>query len=241
MPRNPAPAAATAVPKQPGRLKQMTQVFHETRRADRTTVPYMLLGLLAPVVVLVLLTWLIFHSPWYGVFIGLMIGILVAMFILARKAETAAYSRISGQKGASLAAMQSIRRGWNVEQEPCAIDPRSQDMVFRASGRAGVALVAEGSNGRVLRLLEKEMGRTQRLLPNVPVHQIIVGEDKEKGEIPLPRLAGHMTRMRPVLTKDEAAQVAKRLQAMPSPIRQAIPKGIDPMRARPNRKAMRGR
>lgn len=240
MPRNSSPAA-TAAPKQPGRLKQMLQVFTETRKADRTTVPLMLAGLLVPVVVIVLLTWLLLDSPWYGLFIGLLIGILVALFILARKAETAAYGRIAGQKGAASAAMQSIRRGWNVDEEPCAIDPRSQDMVFRASGRAGVALVVESASGRAMKLLEKEASRTSRLLPNVPVHQIIVGDDKERGEVPLARLSGYMTRLRPTLTKEEAAAVAKRLHAMPSPIRQAIPKGVDPMRARPNRKAMRGR
>lgn len=240
MPRNESPAAKAA-PKQPGRLKQIAQVFQETRKADASTIPYMLLGLLAPIAVAVPLTWLAFDSPWYGLFIGLMIGILVAMFILARKAESAAYSRIAGQKGAALAAMGSIRRGWNVEQEPCALDARSQEMLFRASGRAGVALVSESSTGGAMRLLEKEGKRLERLLPNVPVHKIIVGDDKDKGEVPLPKLAAHMTRMKPVLTKEEAAAVAKRLQAMPNPIRQAIPKGIDPTRARPNRKAMRGR
>lgn len=239
MPRN--DSAATAAPKRPGRIRQIAQVFTETRKADRSTVPMMLLGLLVPIIIAVPLMWLLLHSPWYGLFIGVLVGVLVAMFILARKAETAAYARIRDQKGASLAAMGSIRRGWNVEQEPCAIDPRSQDMIFRASGRAGVALVAEGSSGRVLRLMEKESGRVERLLPNVPVHRILVGDDKDKGEIPLQKLAGHMTRLRPTLTKEEAAAVAKRLHAMPSPIRQAIPKGVDPMRARPNRKAMRGR
>lgn len=239
MPRTDTPAA-TAAPKQPGRLKQIAQVFSETRRADPSTVPLMLAGLLVPTLVIVPLTWWLFKSPWYGVFIGLMIGVLVAMFILARKAEASAYSRIAGQKGASLAAMGAIRRGWNVEQEPCAVDPRSQDMLFRASGRAGVALVGEGSTGPVLRLLDKETKRLKRLLPNVPVHAIVVGDNVDKGELPLPKLASHMMRLRPTLTKEEAAAVAKRLRAMPNPVRQAIPKGIDPTRARPNRRAMRG-
>ncbi len=245
MPRTTARPDAPKPAKKPGRLKQMYQVFQQTQQIDRSTLPIMLAGLLVPLVIAILLALLVFNGSTYAVFVtillGLMVGLLAAMYILARKAESAAYGRITGQKGAALAAMQSIRRGWNVEDEPCAIDPRSQDMLFRASGRAGVALVTESSSGRALRLLEKESGRLNRLLPNVPVHQIIVGDDKDKGEVPLPKLAGHMTRMRPVLTKDEAGAVARRLQAMPSPVRQAIPKGVDPMRARPNRKAMRGR
>lgn len=245
MPRNTARPDTAKPAKKPGRIKQMYQVFQQTQKIDRSTLPLMLTGLLVPVAIGILLALLVFGGSGYGIFVtillSLMIGLLAAMFIMARKAESAAYGRIAGQKGAALAAMQSIRRGWNVEEEPCAIDPRSQDMIFRASGRAGVALVAESSSGRALRLLEKESGRLHRLLPNVPIHLIIVGEDKANSEVPLPKLAGHMTRLRPILTKGEAGAVAKRLHAMPSAIRQAIPQGVDPMRARPNRKAMRGR
>ena len=43
-----------------------------------------------------------------------------------------------------------------------------------------------------------------------------------------------------VLTKDEVATVQKRLKALGG-IRPPVPKGIDPMRARPDRRAMRGR
>ncbi len=50
-----------------------------------------------------------------------------------------------------------------------------------------------------------------------------------------------MMRMKKVLTQAEASQVTKRLAALQRSIRQSVPKGIDPMRARPNRRAMRGR
>lgn len=241
MPRTQDTAAASrtaAAPRKKGRLRQMIEVYRYTQETDRSTLPFMLLALAAPVVIAVVIMWLLGH-PLYGLFLGLAFGILAAMFVLARKAESSAYGRIAGQKGAALAAMQSIRRGWNVEDEPCQIDPRSQDMIFRASGRAGVALVAEDSNGRVLKLLRKEVQRLDKVLPNVPVHQIIVGDGE--GEVRLSKLSVHMQRMKPVLTKEEAAQVSKRLRAMPGPIRSAVPKGVDPMRARPDRKAMRGR
>lgn len=239
--KNTTAAADTgaAAPKKKGRIRQMAEVYRFTQKTDPSTLPMMLVGFVVPIVLAVGLTWLILHSPWYGLFIGIAIGVLVAMFILARKAERAAYARIAGQKGAALAAMQSIRRGWNVEDEPCQFDPRTQDMLFRASGRAGVALVAEESSGRVLKLIDKEKMRLHKSLPNVPVHAIIVGDGE--GEVKLQKLASHMMRMKPVLTRDESAAVGKRLAAFPSPVRQAIPKGVDPMKARPNRKAMRGR
>ncbi|MGP9693080.1 DUF4191 domain-containing protein [Brachybacterium sp. AOP25-B2-12] len=225
-------------PKKPGRIKQMYQVYQQTQEIDRRTLPYMLLGLIVPVIVAVPLTWWLMGTPWYGVFIGIMLGVLAALFILARKAEAAAYGRIRGQQGAALAALQSIRRGWNVEEHPAAIDRRTQSMVFRASGRAGIALVVESSSGPTLAMLRKEKRILDRIVPNVPVHEIVVGEGE--GEVPIHKLATYMTRMRPKLTKQEAGVVAKRLRALPNPVSQAIPKGVDPMRARPNRKALRG-
>ena len=227
--------------KKPGRLKQMLEVFKYTQEVDRSTLPLMILAVVGAIAVGVLLTVLIFDSPWYGIFMGLAVGVLIAMIILARKAERAAFDRIKGQTGAALAAMQSIRRGWNVEDEPVQIDPRSQKMLFRASGRAGIAVVAEDSSSISMKLLEKERRSIRRVLQheNVPVHQIVVGDGD--GEIPLHKLPTHMQRMKKQLTKDEAAQVTKRLYALRRSLRESIPKGVDPMRARPNRKAMRGR
>ncbi len=227
--------------KKPGRLKQMFEVYKYTQEVDRTTLPWMLGAIAASIVVGVVLTLLIFNSPWYGIFMGLAVGVLIAMMILARKAERAAFGRIKGQSGAALAAMQSIRRGWNVDDEPVQIDPRSQKMLFRASGRSGIAIVAEDSSSVSMKLLEKERRNIRRVLQhdNVPVHQIVVGDGE--GEVPLHKLPAYMQRMKKQLTKDEAAQVSKRLAALHRSIRQSVPKGVDPMRARPNRKAMRGR
>ncbi|HJF50016.1 MAG TPA: DUF4191 domain-containing protein [Brachybacterium paraconglomeratum] len=219
----------------------MLEVFKYTQEVDRSTLPLMILAVVGAIAVGVLLTVLIFDSPWYGIFMGLAVGVLIAMIILARKAERAAFDRIKGQTGAALAAMQSIRRGWNVEDEPVQIDPRSQKMLFRASGRAGIAVVAEDSTGISMKLLEKERRSIRRVLQhdNVPVHQIVVGDGE--GEVPLHKLPTYMQRMKKQLTKQESAQVTKRLNALHRSLRQQVPKGVDPMRARPNRKAMRGR
>lgn len=236
-----APAAGATAPKQPGRFRQMIQVFHMTRKVDRTLVPYMVLAVLAALAIAITLSMLVLHSFWYGIFLGLAFGLLAAMFILARKAEAAAFDRIRGQQGAALAALQSIRRGWNVEDEPVQLDPRTQTMIFRAYGRAGIALIAENGSNVSLRLLEKERRSVRRVLnhENVPVHQIIVGDGD--GEVPLHKLPSHMMRMKKVLTREESAEVAKRLAALRRSLRQSVPKGVDPMRARPNRKALRGR
>ena len=224
-----------------GRIKQIVEVYKYTQEVDRSTLPWMIGAIAGAIALGVLVSALVLDSPWYGIFMGLAIGILIAMMILARKAERAAFGRIKGQPGAALAAMQSIRRGWNVDDEPVQIDPRSQKMLFRASGRAGIAVVAEDSSGISMKLLEKERRSIRRVLQhdNVPVHQIVVGDGED--EVPLHKLPTYMQRMKKQLTKDEAAQVTKRLNALRRSLRQSIPKGVDPMRARPNRKAMRGR
>ncbi|GMA89001.1 hypothetical protein GCM10025868_42510 [Angustibacter aerolatus] len=46
--------------------------------------------------------------------------------------------------------------------------------------------------------------------------------------------------MRPTLSKAEVVAVHKRLRALGAQ-RLPVPKGIDPMRARPDRRGMRGR
>ena len=49
-----------------------------------------------------------------------------------------------------------------------------------------------------------------------------------------------MQRLKPQLTKAEVGEVVKRLQALGA-VKMPVPKGVDPMRVRPDRKGMRGR
>ena len=229
---------ADGTPKKQGRLAQIRAVFTMTRRADPVTPWWMLLGFTVPVLVGLLIGWSIGH-PWYVLILAVPIGVLAATFILARRAERAAYSQIAGQPGATGAALSSLRRGWNVEQEPVAVDARTQDLVFRAVGRPGVVLVTEGPLPRVNRLVDAERKKTARIMgPNVPVHVLHAGDGE--GQVPLQKLSSKMGRMRPSLTKNEVSEVARRLRALGG-VRPPIPKGVDPMRVRPDRRAMKGR
>ena len=216
---------------------QVWQAYRMTRKQDPAVTWLMLavfVGILA-VAVLIGLAW----GPWlYTLLLGLPFALLGAMFVLARRAEAAAYTQIEGQPGASRAALGTIRRGWTFAEEPVAVDPRTQDLVFRGVGRAGVVLVGEGPSGRVGRLLESERKRTARLVPNVPVHIIQAGP--EEGQVPLRKLPRTVQKLKPSLTKQEVGEVLKRLTALGA-ARLPVPKGIDPMRARPDRKGMRGR
>ncbi|MDR2372732.1 MAG: DUF4191 domain-containing protein [Bifidobacteriaceae bacterium] len=174
----------------------------------------------------------------YMAFVCAPVGFLAATMFLARRAEATAYGRIEGQPGAAASALGTIRRGWTIEQEPVAVDPRSMDMVFRAVGRPGIVLVGEGQAGKLKGMLKKERQRVARLAPGVPVTELTVG--RGEGQVPLPKLARKLRRLKPVLNKTALAEVNRRLQSIGG-MRLPVPKGIDPMRARPDRKALRGR
>ena len=53
-------------------------------------------------------------------------------------------------------------------------------------------------------------------------------------QVPIKKVSSKLTRMRPVLTKEEVSVVNKRLKSLGG-MKPPIPKGIDPMRMRPQR------
>lgn len=224
-------------PKKQGRVAQLRAVFTMTRKADPALPWWMLLGFFGPVALGVAIGAAVGH-PYYVLVLSVPLGFLLATFILARRAERAAYTQIAGQPGAVGAALTSLRRGWNVDQEPVAFDQRTQDLVFRAVGRPGVVLVTEGPLPRVNRLADAERKKMARLLPNVPVTVLHAGDGAD--QVPLQKLNGKLTRMRPAISKQEVSEVSRRLRALGG-VRPPIPKGVDPTRVRPDRKAMRGR
>lgn len=132
--------------------------------------------------------------------------------------------------------MSVLRRGWILKEEPVAVNPRSKDLVFMGIGRAGVVLVTEGPTARVRSLVDAERRRMGRVLPNVPIHVIHSGNDE--GQTKLAEVGKAMKKLPKSITKLEISAVDKRLSTLGS-AKLPIPKGIDPNRARPNRKQMR--
>ena len=236
-----APAAPRK--KRFAQLRQIKAVYNQSRTVDPRITWWMLGAFLLVEAVFILIGLAIGHPIYVGI-IGIMLAVLAAGLVMARRAERAAYRQLEGQTGGGGAALGALRRGWYYEQQPVAVeatrpgDMASAAMIFRAIGRPGVVLVLEGPVGRAQRLAESERKRITRVLPNVPVHLLRVGSGPD--EVPVRKLAGKIQRMRPTLTKAEAGAVNKRLKALGA-ARPPVPKGIDPMRARPDRKGMRGR
>ena len=82
--------------KEPGRLKQMWQVFQMTRRYDNRAVLYIALGAALPIVLGVLVAVLLSGGNVFTMVLwilaGVLAGVLFALIILGRRAERAAYS-----------------------------------------------------------------------------------------------------------------------------------------------------
>ncbi|MFH5880746.1 DUF4191 domain-containing protein [Arthrobacter sp. NA-172] len=222
--------------KKPSQLKQIGEVFKMTRRNDPMVVWLMLLAFLG-VIAVSLVVGLILNNWVTGLIIGIPLGLLAAVFILSRRAERAAFAQIENQPGASGAALGTLRRGWITEDQPVAVNPRTQDAVFRAIGRPGVVLVTEGPSHRVKPLADAERKKLSRILPNVTIHVIESG--RGEGQVPISQIAKTMNKYKNELTKVEVGAVNKRISSLGN--RLPIPKGIDPYKARPDRKAARGR
>jgi hypothetical protein len=163
---------------------------------------------------------------------GVLAGILAMLIILGRRAEKAAYSQIEGQPGAVGAVLRSsLKRGWVGSEMPVAVNGKTQDAVYRAVGRGGVVLISEGPKTRTARMLDDEKRKIVRVGGNVGVTVISVGPDEDA--VPLHKLARRLTRIKPTLTKAEVLAVNNRLNSMGTKL--PIPKGVDPMKARPQR------
>lgn len=243
---SPAPGTgARAKPRKQrfAQLRQVRAVYTQARAIDPSITWWMLGAFVATELLLVLIGLAVGHPIYLGV-VGIPLAVLVAAIVMARRAERAAYRQLEGQTGGGGAALGALRRGWYHDQQPVAVeatrpgDVASAAMVFRAIGRPGVVLICEGPAGRAQRLGESERKRVARVLPNVPVHVLKVGPGED--EVPVRKLAGKIQRMRPSLTKEEVSAVNKRLKAL-GVARPPVPRGVDPSRARPDRRGMRGR
>jgi len=226
-------------PKEPGRLKQMWQVYQVTRERDKNLTLALVLSLIAPIIVGVALA---FFLPGSGVLAwilwtltGILTGILLLLIVLGRRAERAAYRQISGQHGAVGAVIQNaLRRSWRGSETPVAINPRTQDAVYRVVGRGGVVLITEGPQSRSKKMQLDEERKLRRALPNVTITHLTVGPDPDS--VPLENLSRTLVKLPKALNRQEVQAVYNRLTALQQtagPV--GIPKGIDPMRVRPGR------
>jgi hypothetical protein len=222
-------------PKEPGRMTQLWRVFQMTRKADKALLPLMILAFVAPIALGIVLPMLVFPGGLFSMILwiitGVLAGVLLVLVILGNRAEATAYRQIEGQSGAVGAVLQNaLRRAWQANEYPVAVNPRTRDAVYRAVGKCGIVLIAEGAKSRTSKLLNEEKRHIQRTVPQVSIHVIHVGPDE--GSTPLLKLRKEMNSFKKELNKAEVLAVANRLESLKKPGDMPIPKGVDPFKMR---------
>ncbi|GAA4766125.1 DUF4191 domain-containing protein [Streptomyces sp. C10-9-1] len=193
----------------PGRLKQIALTYKMTRKAD-PKVGLVVAGVgIVTFGVFLGIGFLIGH-PVYLAILGFLLAFLAMAIIFGRRAETAAFGQMEGQPGAAAAVLQNVGRGWTTT--PAVAMNRNQDVVHRAIGKAGIVLVAEGNPNRLRSLLAAEKKKMNRVVVDVPVHDIMVGDGE--GQVPLKKVRTTMLKLPRVLTGAQVTATNDRLRAM---------------------------
>lgn len=199
---------------------------------------WLMIGVTVVATALGVLAAALIHGSWFSlILLGLLIGVLISTILLSTLTERATYAQVEGTVGQVYMVISRIRSGWIANQQPIAANPE-QDLVWRLIGRPGIVLISEGPSSRVRSLLEQERKKAQRIMRNVTVTTIEVGT--EEGQVRLAKLQRELRSLKKTLTRDEVPLVNQRLSALDR-TSAPIPKGIDPTRMRPNRRALRGR
>lgn len=207
-----------------GRLKQIADTYKMTRRVDKK------IGLVLAAVglgifgVILALGFVIGHPVYAGI-LGLLVALLGTAVLFGRRAERAAFGQLEGQPGAGASVLQNVGRGWTVT--PAVTINKSQDMVHRAVGKAGVVLIGEGNPNRVKGLLAAEKKKVARVVYDVPVHDYIVGDGE--GQLPLKKIRTTLLKLPRTLSGPKTTEVNDRLRALGDLMsNMPIPKGPMP-------------
>ncbi|MGN8025918.1 DUF4191 domain-containing protein [Microbacterium sp. 22242] len=226
----------SATEKQPGFFSQLRSLFQFTREIypwlPWAQLALLILGVLLGLIVGYLIPpFQVWSLVLWGI-TGLLGGVLAAMFLMTRLSTTAMYRKIDGMPGAAGHVLSTaLGRNWQGSEIPVGVNPKSQDAVYRAVGRGGIVVVAEGSRGRLAKLVKDERTRAMRVAQGVPVNVFYVGHGD--GDVPIKDLARTIKKLPKAIDNATMAAVIKRMESVSQSVASLpIPKGIDPLRAR---------
>lgn len=225
-------------PKKPGRIAQFRLAYKRTREVDTRIGQILLAWFVGVAVVAGALSFLVFRVWPSAVLFGVLFGILAALIVFGRRAQAAALAQIKGKPGAGIATLGILKRGWKIDEQPIAFT-KQQDVVTRVVGPPGVVLLGEGNANRLRPLLTAEHKKHARVLYEVPIHEVLVGEGE--GEVPLPKLVKHVRKLGNDVKAAQVTDILQRLRALDAQ-RSAlpIPKGPMPTSTKGMRSQMRG-
>ena len=215
-------------PEKTSRRGQLRAAWKMAVKVDRS-LPLWVAGAFLLVAAIFIGIGLAIGNPWTFAILGISSGAVAGLVVFGRRAERAALKTVEGQPGAAASVLTTLRKGWTVA--PAVAVTRNQDLVHRVTGRAGVVLVAEGRPAGATNLLTTERKKVQRVAPDVPVHEILVGDGD--GQIPLRKLSRTVMKLPRVLRPAEVTDLNFRLKALDNARGQLpIPKGPMPKNAR---------
>ena len=216
--------------KAPGRFSQIWEIWKLTAKTDKTALPISIAGGLGALA-LALILGFIGGGSTAGLIIWSVLGLVAAAVtfsaLLSRRAERVAFARIEGQPGAVGAILGTVlKRGWSGSEEPVAVNAKSQDLIYRLSGRGGIVIIAEGHRSSVSRLVEEEKRRLSKIAAGVPTTVLWVCGDEHS--VKLREIGPTIFKLKRVVKAAELGEINKRLSTMKLNI--PVPKGMDPTR-----------
>lgn len=223
--------------KQPSQIKQIGRVWKMTVQKDNKALPLAIAFAVAAFAVALVIAFIGGAGQpfafWSWIVVGVFGALVTFSVVLSRRAEAVAYAQIEGQPGAVGAVLGTIlKRGWSGSETPVNINPKSQDLVYRISGRAGIVLIAEGHRASLSRLVEEERRKLGKATAGVPVTVLwVCGDDHS---VSLVKLRSEINKLKKSLSRVELSEVNKRLSTLKLNV--AMPKGIDPTKVRAQRR-----
>jgi hypothetical protein len=218
----------SAIPDDPasmGRIKQIRFVAGIVREQNPKALPIVALTGLGILAIFVLLGIFVGYAPLFYP-AGVLFGLMAAMVMFGRFAQSAQYSAIAGQPGAAAAILQNLRGGFTTT--PAIAANRNMDVVHRTVGKPGVILVGEGSPTRLPSLLAAEKKKISRIATKIPIYDFQVGD--AEGQVPIRQLQKKIMRLPRNLKGQAVAELNYRLNALPQTMQ--MPRGPVPRTAR---------
>jgi F0F1-type ATP synthase assembly protein I len=212
------------------RRRQLWQVFKTQVKQDKRLLPYMIGTIVVCAGIVTLFSWLTKMQWWIGLIFGVLIGVMAALIVFARRVQRSVYQQAEGTPGAAAWSLQNNLKGrWRVT--PTVAGTTHMDAVHRVIGRPGIVLVGEGAPHRVKPLIAQEKKRIARVVGETPIYDIIVGTGE--GEVRLRKLNSHLMKLPRNISTTAVSQLDTKLASLATRSPQVgLPKGPMPTGAK---------
>jgi hypothetical protein len=192
-----------------GQAGMMRQAYTLTYKND-PKLPWVMLIAFVVVAAVVELIGVLLSSPFIFLPFAIIFGLLAALIVFGRRAQTTAYRQVEGQPGAASWVLEGMRGDWRVSSGVAGT--RELDALHRVLGRPGIVLVGEGNQQRVRGLIAAEKRRMAKVVGDTPIYDVIVGDGE--GQVPLKKLSTHVMKLPRNLTGAEVNSLGKRMAAL---------------------------